>query len=86
MGTDIIKLLYKLQRCNDTAKRFFGENYEEKTSFYKKLIIGVMKQKQLEVLDAVLLICKDSVVQENGMAMMLIMSSAVDLIELEDGK
>jgi hypothetical protein len=78
---DQIQIAAKMYRCQDTAKRFFGDEYAEKIKPYQQCISGYAKEHDCDELKAVLKICEDEVIRTNGMAVMLLMSAAVDLIE-----
>ena len=76
-----IKMAAKLYRCRDTAKRFFKDEFEEKIFPYKKIISDVAKDKKIGELEAMMQICDDDVIKNNGWALMLLMAAAVELIE-----
>lgn len=76
-----IQLAAKLYECNKTAKKFFKEEYPAKIAWYIKLIKAVCEQRKMEVLEAVIDISKNETFQENGMALILLMAAAVDIIE-----
>lgn len=71
----------KLYQCRDTAKRFFKEEFEEKILPYKKIISDVAKEKKIGELEAMMKICDDDVIKNNGWTMMLLMAAAVEIIE-----
>lgn len=76
-----IKIAAKLYECRDTAKRFFREEYAEKLKPYIAIIKAVMKANQLDELGAILRISKTETYQENGMAQMMFMAAAVEMME-----
>jgi len=76
-----ITIAAKLYECNDTAKKFFRDEYPEKIKFYKEAIGRVMKDHNCDTLQAVIKISKLPSMVDNGMAIMMFMSAAVDLIE-----
>ena len=76
-----IKLAAKLYRCRDTAKQFYKDEYNEKLRTYKNVINAHMKKFNIDVLPSVLEICSFESVRDNGMAQMLFMAAAVELIE-----
>jgi hypothetical protein len=78
---ELIKLAAKFYRCRDTAKRFYKEEFEEKILPYKQVVSGVAKEKNITELVAVMKICDDDVIKNNGWAIMLLMAAAVELIE-----
>ena len=76
-----IKITAKLYECRDVAKRFFRDKYDEKLIPYKNAIQAVQQNFDLEVLPSVMKICSFEIVRDNGMATMLFMAAAVELIE-----
>ena len=76
-----IKIAAKLYQCRDVAKRFFRDNYDEKIKPYKNAIQTHRERFNLEVLPSVTEICSFESVRDNGMATMLFMAAAVELIE-----
>ena len=76
-----IKMAAKLYRCRDTAKRFFGEEFNDKIQPYKKIISDVAKDKNISELEAMMKICDDDVIKNNGWTLMLLMAAAVELLE-----
>lgn len=78
---DRIKLAAKLYNCRDAAKRFYKDKYDEKLKPYKNIIEAHKKKFNLEILPSVLELCSFENVRDNGMATMLFMAAAVELIE-----
>jgi uncharacterized membrane protein len=76
-----VKLAAKLYQCRDTAKRFFRDEYEAKLKPYRNIIDAHQKKFNLEVLPSVLELCSFESVRDNGMATMLFMAAAVEMIE-----
>ena len=76
-----IKMAAKIYRCRDTAKRFFKDEFEEKILPYKQVISGVSKEKKIGELEAMMKICDDEVIKNNGWTLMLLMAATVELIE-----
>jgi hypothetical protein len=76
-----IKMAAKLYRCRDTAKRFFGDEFQDKIQPYKQVISGVAKEKSIGELEAMMKICEDDVIKNNGWTLVLLMAAAVELIE-----
>jgi hypothetical protein len=76
-----IKMAAKLYRCRDTATRFFGDEYKEKIEPYKKIIADVARDKNIGELEAMMKICEDDVIKNNGWTLMLLMAAAVELVE-----
>jgi len=76
-----IKMAAKLYECRDTAKRFFRDDYDLKLKPYKNAIQTHQKRFNIEVLQSVTEICSFESVRDNGMAVMLFMAAAVELIE-----
>lgn len=78
---DHIKLASKLYRCRDTAKRFFGKDFKAKIEPYQKVIAGVAKEKNIDELKAVMLLCEDETIKNHGWTIVLLMAAAVELTE-----
>ena len=78
-----IQIAAKLYDCRDTAKRFFKDEYEVRIEPYKETIKHCQQKLNLEVLPCVIKICNLESVKDNGMATMLYMAAAVELIEPE---
>lgn len=76
-----VKLAAKLYQCRDTAKRFFRDEYEVKLKPYKNIIEAHQKKFNLDVLPSVLELCSFESVRDNGMATMLFMAAAVEMVE-----
>ncbi len=80
---DQIKLAAKLYKCRDTAKKLYGDHYQEKIEGYKRFIKAVMIKHNYthELTAAMRLIedCKD--MDGAGMATMNILAAAIELIE-----
>ena len=76
-----IKLAAKLYRCRDTAKRFFGVEFQDKIHPYKQIISGVAKDKKIDEIDAVMQICEDETIKNSGWTVVLLMAAAVELVE-----
>ena len=76
-----IEIAYKMQKCRDTATRFFRDEYIKKTLPYKNIIKAHQNKFNLDVLPSVLELCSFESVRDNEMAIILFMSAALDLIE-----
>jgi len=76
-----VKIAAKLYQCRDTAKRFFRDEYEAKLKPYKNIIESHQKKFNLDVLPSVLELCSLESVRDNGMAIMLFMAAAVEMVE-----
>jgi len=76
-----VKIAAKLYQCRDTAKRFFRDEYEAKLKPYKNIIEAHQKKFNLDVLPSVLELCSFESVRDNGMATMLFMAAAVEMVE-----
>jgi uncharacterized membrane protein len=76
-----VKIAAKLYQCRDTAKRFFRDEYEAKLKPYKNIIESHQKKFNLDVLPSVLELCSFESVRDNGMATMLFMAAAVEMVE-----
>jgi hypothetical protein len=76
-----IKIAAKLYQCRDTAKKLFKDEFNEKISWYKEKIIKAKEDLNMDVLETVLELCNIPSVKENGMALMLFMAAAVEILE-----
>lgn len=78
-----IKIAAKLYECQESAKKLFQEEYSQKIQWYIDTILRWNKERGTDTLKTVLAICQMQSVQSNGMAMMLFLAAAVELIEKE---
>lgn len=76
-----IEIAAKMYRCQDTAKGLYKADYTEKIKPYRNVIAGYMKAHKCCEIEAVLGICQDDVIKENGIMVMLFMAAAVELVE-----
>ena len=81
MTEEKVKLAAKLYRCRDTAKRFFGDEYHERIDPYKKVISDFSQEKKIGDLEAMMKICEQDLIRDNGWALILLMAASVELIE-----
>jgi hypothetical protein len=76
-----IKMASKLYHCRDTAKRFYKDEYQNKLTDYKQIIMAVMNKHNLGELEALLKISETESYNSSGMVQMLFMAAVVELIE-----
>ncbi len=79
-----IKIAARLYECRDTAKalaKIKQEDYKEMHKPYTHIIEQVMKNNSVEVLVAILKISESKTYQDSGMAQMLFMAAAVEILE-----
>lgn len=76
-----IKIAAKLYQCRETAKNLFRKEFNEKIEPYKKIIAGVAKDKNINELKALTLICEDERISSHGITLIVLMAAAVELIE-----
>lgn len=76
-----IELSQKMQKCRDTAKRFFKDEFPQKLKPYTEIIEAVMKSKNVDEIPALLEISKTETYQADGMTQMMFMAATVELIE-----
>ena len=76
-----IKIAAKMYRCRDSVKTLFGENYSERIGVYKGAIEGYMKENSLDTLPALLKICEDPEIKNDGMLITILTAAAVEIIE-----
>ena len=84
MDRHMIKMAAKVYQCQDAAKKIYGKEYPEKVKFYVDFVKAFSEKEQLDTLQSILKICEDKEVLENGMAVMLLMAAAVEIIEPEE--
>lgn len=76
-----IKLANKLYECRDSAKLLYREQYHEKVQWYKDVINNAQKKWNKDILQSAIGLCKLPQIQENGIAVMMFMAAAVEIIE-----
>ena len=76
-----LEISQQLNKCRDTAKRFFKDEFPEKLKPYTELIEAVMKANKIEVIPALLEISKTETYLENGFGQMMFMAATVELLE-----
>lgn len=80
-----IKMAAKLYQCRDTAKRFFGTEFNERIAPYKRLIEERQKASGRETLECLIDCLNLESIQGNGMAMLMFNAAAVEIIEPSAG-
>lgn len=78
---ETIQIAAKMYDCQDTAKKLFKDEYPDKISWYVTTLRGVMEKEKLGELKAVLFVSELDSVKDNGMAIILFMAAAVEIIE-----
>lgn len=81
-----LEVAQKLEKCRDTAKRFFKDEFPDKVKPYMDLIEAVMKAKTIDVIPALLIISETETYLSEGMTQMMFMAATVELIESSDKK
>lgn len=76
-----IKITAKLYQCRDTAKRFFGADFNDRIAPYKHLIMERQKASGKEVLECLVDCLSLQSIQENGMATLMFSAAVVEIIE-----
>lgn len=76
-----IMMASKMYGCQESAKKLFGQEYDEKIKWYVDVLKSVMSKEKIGELKSVLFVSKLDSVKENGMAIMMFMAAAVELIE-----
>jgi hypothetical protein len=79
-----IEIAAKMYRCHDTIKRYYGAEFEEKIQPYKNVITGYMQEHSCNEVEAVLQLCKDSVISQHGWTVMALMAATVEIAEPSD--
>jgi hypothetical protein len=75
-----INATYELNKCHKTAKRFYGEKYQETIKPFIHILKEVMKANGLGEVAALLLISKTEMYNDSGMVQMLFMSAVVEVM------
>jgi hypothetical protein len=75
---NMVQMAAKMQDCNDTAKSFYGDKYDEKIKPIKEAINRLSEQDGKGVLPAAIKLAQLN--KENGMVSMMIFSAAVDMV------
>ncbi len=81
-----LRIAEKMALCYETAKGIMKDTLKEKLDPFKLTIELYQHKFQIDVLPAVLRVCEDPEVKENGMMMVLLMAAAYDMIENEKAK
>lgn len=76
-----IEIAAKMYKCQTTAKNLFKEEYNFKIKPYENIIEAHRNRFGLDVLPSVLELSSFESVRDNGMAIMLFMAAAVEIIE-----
>lgn len=79
-----IKIAAKLYKCRDTAKslaKMQGVTFKSLIIQYTELIEAVMESKDLKPIEALLFISETRSYKESGMAQLLFMAAATELLE-----
>lgn len=71
----------KMHRCRNAAKQLFSQEYKKKVEFYIDVIKMIMAKHKLDVLPAVLKIIEDPTIAGNEIAVMMLMSATLDIID-----
>lgn len=74
-------LAAKMYEYRDTARRFFKDDFYTRIEPYKKIILGVMAENNIETIPALLIISKTSVYESNGMIQLMFVSAATEIME-----
>jgi hypothetical protein len=77
----VFQIENKLKGCQKSAKFVCGEKYEQTVTAYADLIKKVCKERQIEPLQAVLIMAKLPTFEENGTASMMLIAAAVEVLE-----
>lgn len=81
-----IKIAAKLYECRDTAKQFMGKDFHTKLKPYMELVKATMRDNKLCALKALLKISETETYQNSGMAQLLFMAAAVEIMEPSPGQ
>lgn len=70
-----------MEQCQKSAKNLYGPAYQDKIQWYKQVITGHSKKHEKDILESVIEISSMEGVKDNGVAIMLFMAAAVEIIE-----
>ena len=76
-----IKIAAKLYQCRDTVKNLFKNDFKEKIEPYKTAIKKYMASTGKDEIHSVLEICNTEEIKEKGMAVLMFMAAATEMIE-----
>lgn len=76
-----IQLAAKLYQCQETAKSLFKGEYKEKVQPYIDLLNKLRNERKEDVLKTVIQVCKEDKIKNSGMAIMMFMAAAVEIVE-----
>lgn len=76
-----IKIAARLYHVRDTAKRFFREDYLEKLKPYTHILQAVCKANEIDELQALIRCLQLESIAGNGMAQMVMIAAAVEMME-----
>lgn len=76
-----IKLAVKMSEYRDTAKRFFGDEFQVKIAPFQENIKKVMERDKCDAIHAILTISKLPHYESDGMIQLLYVSASVELME-----
>lgn len=78
---EAVGIAAKMYKCRKAARFLFGDKYREKVQFYIDTIQQVCKANGVNEIKAILQLCKDKKVAENEVAVMMLMSAALEISE-----
>lgn len=81
MMREQIQIAAKLYQCQESAQKLFGEEYPLKIRWYIDTLNAFSLKHGLETLNAVICICKENSIRNNGVALMMFIAAAVEIIE-----
>jgi len=76
-----IKIAAKLYECRDTAKRFYGDQFEEQIKSWTELILKVKKANNIDVMQSSIKIAQLKSMEQNGIGTMLLFAATVEILE-----
>jgi len=77
----IVGMAHKMYRCRNAAKRLLADEYQARVDVYKAALKGVMQKFKCNELEAVLKITADKEIENNEMAVIMLMSAALEISE-----
>lgn len=78
---EAVGIASKMYRCRKSAKFLFGDEYKSKVQPYITGLRSVMERNDINELKAVLEFTKDPEIANNEMAVIMLMSAALEISE-----
>lgn len=77
-----LTLAYKLIKCRDSCRKFYGEEWPARQAKWKPIIEAVMVEKNCELLNVAIILGK----QLDGFTLMACLGTIMEMMEKEEDK